>query len=165
MLGWEKLQPIVFGVSINLNLQSQSHWSLFNGTYREQDHRLRFENEETTLRMQKALVSDSISPWSPHGYGATCGSHKRKKESRVFIFIWVTVFIWVIVSLRGRPVALKNTRDSFFLLWPPQPPCHSAYSSESNKTKTHCPYAYLWLFLSFVTCTAWIPLCVLEWVE
>ena len=26
------IQPIAFGVSFNLNLQSQSHWSLFNGT-------------------------------------------------------------------------------------------------------------------------------------
>ena len=53
------IQPIAFGVSCNLNLQSQSHWSLFNGTWwkrpRERDHRLRFENSETTLQMQQAV--------------------------------------------------------------------------------------------------------------
>ena len=27
------VQPIAFGVSLNLNLQSQSPWSLFNGTW------------------------------------------------------------------------------------------------------------------------------------
>ena len=41
------VQPIAFGVSFNLNLQSQPHWSLFNGTWQkrliETDHRLRFE--------------------------------------------------------------------------------------------------------------------------
>jgi len=43
-----ELQPVAFGVSFNLNPQSQSHWSLFNGTWqkrpRELDHRWRFEN-------------------------------------------------------------------------------------------------------------------------
>ena len=28
-------QPIAFGVSCNLNLQSQSPWSLFNGTWQK----------------------------------------------------------------------------------------------------------------------------------
>ena len=50
------IQPIAFGVSFNLNLQSQSHWSLFNGTWqkrpRELENRLRFEKEEMTLQMQ-----------------------------------------------------------------------------------------------------------------
>ena len=50
------VQPIVFGVSFNLNLQSQSPWSLFNGTWQkrlgELDYQLRFEIEEKTLQMQ-----------------------------------------------------------------------------------------------------------------
>ena len=50
------LKPIACGVSPQLNLQSQSHWSLFNGTWqkrpRELDHRLRDEIEEMTLQMQ-----------------------------------------------------------------------------------------------------------------
>ena len=45
-----------FQVSYNLNLQRQSQWSLFNGTWqkkpRQLDHRLRFETEEMTLQMQ-----------------------------------------------------------------------------------------------------------------
>jgi len=49
------LQPIAFGVSFNLNLQSQSFWSLFNGPWQMRpgglDSRLRFEIEETTLHM------------------------------------------------------------------------------------------------------------------
>jgi len=49
-------QPIAFGVSFSLNLQSQSYWSLLNATWqkspREPDHRLRFEMEETTLQMR-----------------------------------------------------------------------------------------------------------------
>jgi len=52
-------QPIACGVSFNLNLPSQSHWSLFNGTWqkrpRELDHRLGFEIGEMTLQMQKAV--------------------------------------------------------------------------------------------------------------
>jgi len=50
------VQPIAFGVSFNLTLQSQSPWSLFKGMWekrpRERDRRLRFENEEMTLQMQ-----------------------------------------------------------------------------------------------------------------
>ena len=50
------LQPIACGVSFNLNLQSQSHWCLFNGTRQRKpiglDYRLRFEIEEMTIRIQ-----------------------------------------------------------------------------------------------------------------
>ena len=50
------LQPIAFGVSFNLNVQSQSHWSLVNGTCQkkptELKHRLRIEPEEITLQIQ-----------------------------------------------------------------------------------------------------------------
>ena len=46
----------VFRVWFNFNLQCQSHWSLFNGTWqkrlRELDHWLNFEIEEITLQMQ-----------------------------------------------------------------------------------------------------------------
>ena len=49
-------QPIAFSVSCNLILQSQSHWSLFNGTWpkrpRGLDNRLSFEIGEMTLQMQ-----------------------------------------------------------------------------------------------------------------
>ena len=52
-LTFPEVQPIAFGVSFNHNLQSQSHWSLFNGTWqkrpRELDSRLRFEIQEMTL--------------------------------------------------------------------------------------------------------------------
>ena len=48
-----RVQPIAFGVSFNLNLQSQSPWSLLNGTWqkrpRELDYRLRFEIQDMTL--------------------------------------------------------------------------------------------------------------------
>jgi len=48
-----KLHPIAFGVSFDLNLQSQSHWFLFNETWqkrpRELDLKLRFEIEKMTL--------------------------------------------------------------------------------------------------------------------
>jgi len=51
-----ELQRVAFGVSLNLNLQSQSHWSLFYETWQKRprvlDHRLRFETGETTLQMQ-----------------------------------------------------------------------------------------------------------------
>jgi len=47
---------IAFGVSFNLNLESESPWTLFNGTWqkrpRELDHRLRFDIEEISLQMQ-----------------------------------------------------------------------------------------------------------------
>jgi len=35
------VQPIAFGVSFNLNLQSQSHWPLFNGTWAKETWRTR----------------------------------------------------------------------------------------------------------------------------
>jgi len=50
------VQPIAVGVSFNLNLQSQSHMSLFNGAWQKRsrglDHRLRSEKEEMALQMQ-----------------------------------------------------------------------------------------------------------------
>jgi len=53
------IQPTAFGVSLHLNLQSQSPWSLFNETWqkrpREREHRWRFEIEEITAQMQWAV--------------------------------------------------------------------------------------------------------------
>ena len=50
------IQPIAFRVSFNLNLQSQSPWCLFNGTwqkrFKELEPRLRFETVKMTLQMQ-----------------------------------------------------------------------------------------------------------------
>ena len=50
------IQPIAFGVSFNLNLQSQSPWPRFDETWQKRprgvEHRLRFEIEEMTLQMQ-----------------------------------------------------------------------------------------------------------------
>jgi len=58
------VESIAFGVSFNLNLQSQSPWSLFNGTWQkrpgELDHRLRFENEETTLQYNRLYYCSSV---------------------------------------------------------------------------------------------------------
>ena len=54
-----QVQPVAFGVSFDLSLQSQSPWSLFNGTWqkrrRKLDHRLSFEIGEMTLQMQQDL--------------------------------------------------------------------------------------------------------------
>jgi len=54
------VQPIAFGMSFNLHLQSQYHWSIFNGTWqkrpRELEHRLRFKIEEMTFQMQQAVL-------------------------------------------------------------------------------------------------------------
>jgi len=54
-----RIQSIASGMSCNLNIHSQSHWSLFNGTWRkrprERDHRLRFEFEEMILQIQQAV--------------------------------------------------------------------------------------------------------------
>ena len=51
-----ELQRVAFGVSLNLNLQSQFHWSLIYETWQKRprvlDLRLRFETEETKLQMQ-----------------------------------------------------------------------------------------------------------------
>jgi len=53
------IQPMAFVASFNLSLQSQSHWSLFDGTWqkrpRKLENRLRFEIEEMTLQMQLAV--------------------------------------------------------------------------------------------------------------
>ena len=51
-----QVQPIAFEVSFNLDLQSESPWSLYNATWqkrpRELEFRLRFEIEEIALQMQ-----------------------------------------------------------------------------------------------------------------
>jgi len=63
------IQPIACGVSFNQILQSQSNWSLFNGTWqtrrRELDDWLRLEIAEMTLQMQWAVPSNpnSIAFW------------------------------------------------------------------------------------------------------
>jgi len=53
-----------------LNLQSQSRWSLFNGTWqkgpRELDYWLRFEIQETTLQMQQAIHIHIMHIWYIH---------------------------------------------------------------------------------------------------
>jgi len=60
-----------FGVAFNLNLMSQSRWSLCNGTWHkrigELNHRLRFENEEMTLQLQY-----TVHDWGCH---ETCVGH------------------------------------------------------------------------------------------
>jgi len=44
---YQQLQPIAFGLSFNLNLESQYPWSLLNGIWKKRprglDHRLKFE--------------------------------------------------------------------------------------------------------------------------
>jgi len=51
-----QVHPIAFGLSFHLNLQSQSPWSLFTGTWqkrpRQLDYRLRLEIGEMTFQMQ-----------------------------------------------------------------------------------------------------------------
>ena len=52
------IQPITFGVSFILYLQSQSQWSLLNGTWQKRPrtrHQIRFEKQEITLQMQYAV--------------------------------------------------------------------------------------------------------------
>jgi len=55
---------IAFGVSFNFNLQSQSHWSVFNRTWqkrpRERDHGLRFEIEENGTPFSSITFSNEI---------------------------------------------------------------------------------------------------------
>ena len=50
------VQPIAFGMSFHLNLQSQFRGSLFDETWQkrptERDPLLRFENEDMTVQMQ-----------------------------------------------------------------------------------------------------------------
>jgi len=66
----QKTQPTAFGVSFNLNLQSQSHWSIFNRTRQERpteiDHRW-------DLRVKKRQ-----SKWNRlHMTHARCRIHKK----------------------------------------------------------------------------------------
>jgi len=50
------VEPIAFGESFNLNFQSQSGWSLFNGTWqkrpRELDHRMLFEKQVQHIALE-----------------------------------------------------------------------------------------------------------------
>jgi len=98
----DEVQPMAFRVSfnLNLNLQSQSHWSLFNGTWQRRpqatgfrssieiwdwrndaprkeknglDHRYRFEIEETTLQKGKKDAPRR---------------EKRRKRTRSALEIW-----------------------------------------------------------------------------
>ena len=93
---WKKLQkqqPIAFEDSFNLNLESQSRWSLFNGTWqkrpRELDHRLSLKKEEMTLQMQ----------WAVHFYTYT---HVHKcihvHKSDLYIVCLNTVYVFYIYT-------------------------------------------------------------------
>jgi len=71
-----KVQPIAFGVSFNLNLQSQSHSSLLNETWQkrpnELNHSLGFETEEITHQMQQAANSDLLIYMRVYIYRSIC---------------------------------------------------------------------------------------------
>jgi len=62
--GLAVIQPIAFEVPFHLIPQSQSDWSLFNGTWqkrgRELDTRLSFDIKEMTLQMQQAIIQQSL---------------------------------------------------------------------------------------------------------
>jgi len=61
------LQPITFGVSFNLNLQSQYRWSLCNGTWQKTpeglDPRLRFEGKKFSVESSLQLISSNFWLW------------------------------------------------------------------------------------------------------
>jgi len=57
------LQPIAFGVSSNLKLQSQSHWSLFSDTWKK---RPRERDEDDLMRhlmhdLKRHLIENEIN--------------------------------------------------------------------------------------------------------
>jgi len=88
------IQPIAFGVSVNLNLQSRSHWSLFNRTWqkrpRELDDRLRFEIEEMTLQMQQAVpLVWSLFPWC-----IWCATYLQPLLA-VYIYIHIHIYVYI----------------------------------------------------------------------
>ena len=107
---WQQIvwQPIVFGVPFNLTLQTQSHSSLFNGTWqkrpREQDSRLRFENGERRLWMQLAL--QRLVRRSCHdkllrvcaAYFGQCHAWVCHDTSKTYSRVWCAVLCTQIVS-------------------------------------------------------------------
>ena len=75
------LQPIASTVSFGLNLQSESHWSLFSRARqkrpRERDQRLRFQTEEMSLQMQWAVLKNlPVNLNDPMGWLRLVGSLK-----------------------------------------------------------------------------------------
>jgi len=92
------IQPIAFGVSFDLILQSQSNWSLFNGTWQkrhqELDNRLRFEFREITLQMHEANIY-----WQGYIYW-----HSRDLDLCIsiymyYIFIYIYVYIYICIYI------------------------------------------------------------------
>jgi len=81
--GYIYIQPIAFGVSFKLNLQSQSPWSLFNGTWEKRHgelyHRLQFENEEMTLQMQYTYIHAYM-----YGHDEGMEAEQKRGEKRFF---------------------------------------------------------------------------------
>jgi len=73
--------PIPLGVSLNLNLQSQFHWFLFNGTWqkkpRELNSRLRFEIEEMTLIVTRSIMWGTTLIPHPHK------DHRCARQTRI----------------------------------------------------------------------------------
>jgi len=57
------VQPIAIGVWLNLNLQSQSRWSLFNQTWQKRPLRLRMEIENREWRNDNPNAIDGIYIW------------------------------------------------------------------------------------------------------
>jgi len=90
------LQPIAFGVSSNLNLQSQSCWSLFNGTWQKRPRIL-----ENLLKIDFITIRVDIlvSPTTPHKHTHLHSPSLSLAHTHDRTYVWVCVCACVCVRV------------------------------------------------------------------
>jgi len=139
-----KKQPIAFGVSSDLNLQSQSPWSLFNGTWSlfngtwlqrpgELEHRLRFESEKINSkwnRLQGTLTFVRI-PFglAPHG-------------DKYNIFIHIYAYIHTYIHTYIHIYTYENMHICLYILIY----LHTSRSGPWCKNYIKCLYIYIHIY-------------------
>ena len=87
------VQPVAFGVSLDLILESQSSRSLSNGTWQkrpsELDHRLSFEIGELTLHLQKHVSRQS------HIFWLLVPLLNLFRDIYIYTYIYVYIYIYI----------------------------------------------------------------------
>jgi len=105
-----QIQPIAFGVSCNPNRQSQSPWSLFNGTWkkrpRELDQRLRLRKRKWHTKCNRLYMNTDSSYTTPSWiYACTFSMY-------VYATLWMQTNTWIRIRhtrlLHGYMHTYKN---------------------------------------------------------
>jgi hypothetical protein len=137
-----------FGASFNLNLQSQSHSSLFNRTWqkrpRELHHWSRFEKEDMTLQMQQAVIIQVTLAHSPATQHLI--AHISTKLSWAFVNYLEHIFV-IFFLLISSPVSLRASSLLRLLYYAPR--CIHPHTHAHTNMHTHAQWR------THITAGAW----------